>query len=47
MIKKSRIDELKAMEKELLQDLEEYTMEKDRLKQILGEIGGKKFFQKG
>ena len=38
-----RIDELKAKEQELLHDLEEYTKEKDRLKQILGSIGGRSF----
>jgi len=38
--------ELNAMEEELLQELESYNKEKDRLKNILGQIGGKPFSRK-
>lgn len=43
MVGPNRVNELKAKELELLQNLEEYTRETERLKEILGEIGGKSF----
>ena len=38
-----RLEELQAKEQELIDDLAEYTKEKDRLKSILGSIGGESF----
>lgn len=37
----SDIDDLAAREKELLQELEEYNREKERIRAMLGKIGGK------
>lgn len=43
MSEEARIEELKAKERELVEDLEEFKKEKDRLRQLLGDVGGRKF----
>jgi hypothetical protein len=37
------MDDLAAREKELLDDLEEYNREKERIRSLLGQIGGKDY----
>lgn len=43
---KKRAPEISQRERELLQELEEYNQERERLKEILGNVGGQSFSKK-